>query len=170
MPDLNLPQPPPNPSPSDYWDGEGKRDGIYDGGVTAATAAPEDGNGSNGPFINRGLSGDVVGVLGKEVRLNCHVTNLGNKTVRKQFYAHHLAPEFHKKNISNISLQISWMRLRDLRLLTVGRYKYTPDRRFSPLHIPLTHFWQLRIAEVKTKQVAIHRNLKKQIRYIFFKK
>ena len=99
MPDLNLPQPPPNPSPSDYWDGEGKRDGIHDGGVTAATAAPEDGSGGgvSGPFINRGLSGDVVGVLGKEVRLNCHVTNLGNKTVRKQFNAHHFAPEFHKK-------------------------------------------------------------------------
>ena len=33
------------------------------------------------PYINPLLSPDVVGVLGKEIRLNCHVTNLGNKTV-----------------------------------------------------------------------------------------
>ena len=33
------------------------------------------------PSITADLSLNVVGVLGKEVRLACHVTNLGNKTV-----------------------------------------------------------------------------------------
>ena len=33
------------------------------------------------PSITTDLSLNVVGVLGKEVRLACHVTNLGNKTV-----------------------------------------------------------------------------------------
>ena len=35
-----------------------------------------------GPFINPELSPNVTGVLGKEVRLACHVEHLGNKTVR----------------------------------------------------------------------------------------
>ena len=34
-----------------------------------------------GPFINPELSPNVTGVLGKEVRLACHVEHLANKTV-----------------------------------------------------------------------------------------
>ena len=33
------------------------------------------------PYINPELSPNVTGVLGKEVRLACHVEDLGNKTV-----------------------------------------------------------------------------------------
>ena len=33
------------------------------------------------PFINPELSPNVTGVLGKEIRLACHVEDLGNKTV-----------------------------------------------------------------------------------------
>jgi len=73
-----------------------------------------------GPFINPELSPNVTGVLGKEVRLACHVEHLANKTV-------------------------SWIRHRDIHLLTVGRYTYTSDQRFSAHHVPMTHFWQLRI-------------------------
>ena len=36
---------------------------------------------TDGPYINAAMSPDVIGVLGKDVRLACHVTNLGNKTV-----------------------------------------------------------------------------------------
>ena len=35
-----------------------------------------------------------------------------------------------------------------MHLLTVGRYTYTSDQRFSAHHVPLTHFWQLRIRNV----------------------
>ena len=34
-----------------------------------------------GPYINPILSPNVVAVLGKEARLKCYVTGLGNKTV-----------------------------------------------------------------------------------------
>ena len=44
-----------------------------------------------------------------------------------------------------IKLQVSWIRHRDIHLLTVGRYTYTSDQRFSAHHVPMTHFWQLRI-------------------------
>ena len=33
------------------------------------------------PSIHTDISPNVIGVLGKEVRLACYVTNLGNKTV-----------------------------------------------------------------------------------------
>lgn len=79
---------------------------------------------ANFPIIHSSLSPDVVGVFGKEVRLACYVTGLGkNRT-------------------------ISWIRHRDVHLLTVGRYTYTSDQRFSAHHVPLTHFWQLRIRNV----------------------
>ena len=42
----------------------------------------------DGPYINPILSPNVVAVLGKEARLKCYVTGLGNKTVssnRTQF-------------------------------------------------------------------------------------
>ena len=80
-------------------------------------------------MIDPDFTKDAVGVVGKEVRLQCHVTNLGNRTV-------------------------SWIRSRDLQLLTVGRFTYTPDRRFSAHHIPLTHFWQLRVRDVKLSDVG----------------
>ena len=43
---------------------------------------------------------------------------------------------------------MSWIRHRDIHLLTVGRYTYTSDQRFSAHHVPMTHFWQLRIREL----------------------
>ena len=36
------------------------------------------------PFINSELSPNVTGVLGKEIRLACHVEDLGNKTVNSK--------------------------------------------------------------------------------------
>ena len=52
------------------------------------------------------------------------------------------------KELQKAFFQISWMRHRDLHLLTVGRYTYTSDQRFSAHHVPLTHYWQLRINNV----------------------
>lgn len=83
------------------------------------------------PFINPLLSPRVVGVLGKEVRLNCHVTNIGNKTV-------------------------SWIRHKDTHLLSVGRYTYTTDFRFSAQHLPMTHYWQLRIMNVTYEDQGLY--------------
>ena len=40
------------------------------------------------------------------------------------------------------------MRLRDTHLLTVGRYTYTPDQRYSSYHKYLSPYWQLGINNV----------------------
>jgi len=63
---------------------------------------------SSGPYIDLSHSGNVTVVSGHLARLNCRVRNLGNRTV-------------------------SWIRLQDLSLLTVGRYTYTSDLRFDLL-------------------------------------
>lgn len=40
---------------------------------------------------------------------------------------------------------MSWIRHRDIHLLTVGRYTYTSDQRFEALHSPHSEEWTLRI-------------------------
>ncbi|CAD7092681.1 unnamed protein product [Hermetia illucens] len=42
-------------------------------------------------------------------------------------------------------LQVSWVRHRDIHLLTVGRYTYTSDQRFRAIHHPQTEDWILQI-------------------------
>lgn len=41
--------------------------------------------------------------------------------------------------------QVSWVRHRDINLLTVGTDTYTPDRRFRGLHLPNSPEWTLQI-------------------------
>jgi hypothetical protein len=50
---------------------------------------------------------------------------------------------------------VSWIRHGDTLLLTVGRYTYTPDTRFSAVHPVLTAEWQLRIAGVQKRSLKI---------------
>lgn len=73
-----------------------------------------------GPYFDYSASKNVSALLGKTAYLNCRVRNLGNKTV-------------------------SWVRHRDIHLLTVGHYTYTSDQRFRAIHIPNTDDWTLQI-------------------------
>ena len=54
------------------------------------------------------------------------------------------------KNYCNTTtiFQVSWIRHPDIHLLSVGRYTYTSDQRFSVHHVPKTNLWQLRIREL----------------------
>lgn len=54
---------------------------------------------------------------------------------------------FHKKlnNQAHCCSQVSWVRHRDIHLLTVGRYTYTSDQRFEAQHKPRSEEWALRI-------------------------
>lgn len=42
-------------------------------------------------------------------------------------------------------IQVSWIRHRDIHLLTVGRYTYTSDQRFRAIHHPHSEDWTLQI-------------------------
>lgn len=44
-----------------------------------------------------------------------------------------------------MSPQVSWVRHRDVHLLTVGRYTYTSDQRFRAIHQPHSEDWTLQI-------------------------
>jgi len=44
---------------------------------------------------------------------------------------------------------VSWIRRRDLRLLSVGRVRYTQDERFTPLHEDGNDVWALKIQETR---------------------
>lgn len=55
-----------------------------------------------------------------------------------------------------ISQQVSWVRHRDIHLLTVGRYTYTSDQRFEAMHSPHTEEWTLRIRYAQRKDSGIY--------------
>ncbi|XP_017779592.1 PREDICTED: hemicentin-1 [Nicrophorus vespilloides] len=84
-----------------------------------------------GPYFDTTINSNITGLVGKTVLLHCRVKNLGNRTV-------------------------SWVRHRDIHLLTVGRYTYTSDQRFEALHSPHTEEWTLRIRYPQRKDTGIY--------------
>ncbi|XP_043474542.1 lachesin-like isoform X4 [Leptopilina heterotoma] len=77
-----------------------------------------------GPYIDKSASKNVTALLGKTTYLNCRVKNINNKTM---------------------SLQVSWVRYRDIHLLTIGQYTYTNDQRFRAIHNLRSDDWTLQI-------------------------
>ncbi|XP_035711573.1 zwei Ig domain protein zig-8 isoform X2 [Folsomia candida] len=73
-----------------------------------------------GPYFDKEFSRNVTALVGKTASLSCKVLNAGNRT-------------------------ISFVRHRDIHLLTVGRDTYTSDQRFQALHKPHTNEWTLQI-------------------------
>lgn len=53
-------------------------------------------------------------------------------------------------------LQVSWVRHRDIHLLTVGRYTYTSDQRFRAIHHPHSEDWILQIKFVQNRDAGIY--------------
>ncbi|KAJ6635325.1 Zwei Ig domain protein zig-8 [Pseudolycoriella hygida] len=84
-----------------------------------------------GPYFDTTIPSNITGLVGKTVHLVCKVKNLGNRTV-------------------------SWVRHRDIHLLTVGRYTYTSDQRFEAMHSPHTEEWTLRIRYAQKKDTGIY--------------
>ncbi|KAE8744909.1 hypothetical protein FOCC_FOCC008474 [Frankliniella occidentalis] len=52
--------------------------------------------------------------------------------------------------------EVSWVRHRDIHLLTVGRYTYTSDQRFEAVHSPHTEDWTLRIRYPQRKDSGLY--------------
>ncbi|XP_059620981.1 zwei Ig domain protein zig-8-like isoform X1 [Phlebotomus argentipes] len=89
----------------------------------------------SGPYVDKAASKNVTALLGKTAYLNCRVKNLGNKTML---------------------LQVSWIRHRDIHLLTVGRYTYTSDQRFRAIHHPHSEDWILQIKYPQHRDSGIY--------------
>ncbi len=45
--------------------------------------------------------------------------------------------------------QVSWIRRRDLRILSIGKIRYTRDDRFTPLHDEGNDVWALKISDAR---------------------
>ncbi|XP_044746549.1 zwei Ig domain protein zig-8-like [Coccinella septempunctata] len=84
-----------------------------------------------GPYFERTVSKNVTALVGKSAYMNCRVRNLGNRTV-------------------------TWIRHRDLHLLTVGRSTYTSDQRFTSIHNPMTEDWTLQIRYPQRKDSGVY--------------
>ncbi|XP_065165225.1 protein sidekick-like isoform X6 [Atheta coriaria] len=83
------------------------------------------------PQFDTMIPRNVTALVGKSAYLSCRVRNLGNKTV-------------------------SWIRHRDLHILTVGSYTYTSDQRFQANHHPETDEWTLQIKWAQKRDAGIY--------------
>jgi hypothetical protein len=62
-----------------------------------------------------------------------------------------------------ISKQVSWLRHRDTRLLTIGLLTFTPDRRISAIHRSSSEDWVL---EIRSTRIADLGKLRQEMRNI----
>ncbi|XP_064115478.1 zwei Ig domain protein zig-8-like [Macrobrachium nipponense] len=80
----------------------------------------EDGETPPYPIFDEAAPRNISSMTGNAAYLHCLVHNLGNKSV-------------------------SWIRQRDLHILTVGRYTYTTDQRYEVIHSQGSKDWILKI-------------------------
>ncbi|KXJ83989.1 hypothetical protein RP20_CCG023742 [Aedes albopictus] len=72
------------------------------------------------PYFDNSTRREITATVGQSALLHCRVRNLGDRAV-------------------------SWIRKRDLHILTVGILTYTNDQRFQSLHTEGSDEWTLRI-------------------------
>ncbi|XP_037081724.1 zwei Ig domain protein zig-8-like, partial [Pollicipes pollicipes] len=83
------------------------------------------------PWFQRDATRNVTALLGRSAYLSCRVCALGNRT-------------------------LSWVRLRDVHLLTVGESTYTSDERFRARHSPRSHDWTLQVKFVQHRDAGMY--------------
>ncbi|XP_017769069.1 PREDICTED: protein sidekick-like isoform X7 [Nicrophorus vespilloides] len=83
------------------------------------------------PYFDTMSPRNVTALVGKSAYLTCRVRNLGNKTV-------------------------SWIRHRDIHILTVSSYTYTSDQRFQANHHPETDEWTLQIKWAQKRDAGVY--------------
>uniref|UniRef100_A0A182UI98 Ig-like domain-containing protein n=1 Tax=Anopheles melas TaxID=34690 RepID=A0A182UI98_9DIPT len=89
------------------------------------------------PYFDNSTKREVTATVGQSALLHCRVRNLGDRAREKE--SESLTQQRHD------SPQVSWIRKRDLHILTVGILTYTNDQRFQSLHTEGSDEWTLRI-------------------------
>lgn len=92
---------------------------------------PYSGGAQSLPLFDNSTNRDVIATVGQTAYLNCRVLNLGDRAV-------------------------SWIRKRDLHILTIGIMTYTNDQRFQSEHVEGSNDWQLKISYVQEKDSGIY--------------
>ncbi|XP_037924649.1 basement membrane-specific heparan sulfate proteoglycan core protein-like isoform X1 [Hermetia illucens] len=83
------------------------------------------------PFFENSTNRDLIAAVGRTAQLHCKVRNLGDRAV-------------------------SWIRKRDLHILTIGIMTYTNDQRFTAMHMDDTDEWILKIVSVQPRDTGIY--------------
>ncbi|CAL1297649.1 unnamed protein product [Larinioides sclopetarius] len=83
------------------------------------------------PYFDDNMETNVTYQLSKTAYLHCSIRQLGDKTV-------------------------SWVRQRDLHILTVGKYTYTSDQRFTSIHVDNSDDWTLQIRDTRKSDDGIY--------------
>lgn len=83
------------------------------------------------PYFDISVPNNVTALVGKSAYLSCRVRNLGNKTV-------------------------SWIRHRDIHILTVATYTYTTDQRFQTTFHRDINEWTLQIKWAQKRDAGMY--------------
>ncbi|XP_030374615.1 basement membrane-specific heparan sulfate proteoglycan core protein [Scaptodrosophila lebanonensis] len=83
------------------------------------------------PHFDNNTEREIIAALGTTARLHCRVRNLGDRAV-------------------------SWIRQRDLHILTIGIMTYTNDQRFLARHIDNSDEWVLKVVSVQPRDAGIY--------------
>ncbi|KAH8419150.1 hypothetical protein KR222_006804, partial [Zaprionus bogoriensis] len=83
------------------------------------------------PQFDNGTEREIIAALGTTARMHCRVRNLGDRAV-------------------------SWIRQRDLHILTIGIMTYTNDQRFLARHIDNSDEWVLKVVSVQPRDAGVY--------------
>ncbi|CAO1405687.1 unnamed protein product [Diamesa tonsa] len=83
------------------------------------------------PYFDNTTKRDMTVTIGQTALLHCRVRNLGDRAV-------------------------SWIRKRDLHIMTIGILTYTNDQRYQALHTEGSDEWSLRITSPQTRDSGVY--------------
>lgn len=83
------------------------------------------------PVFDNGTNRDIIATVGQTAYLHCRVLNIGDRAV-------------------------SWIRKRDLHILTIGIMTYTNDQRFQSEHVEGSNDWTLKISSPQPRDNGIY--------------
>ncbi|XP_036233231.1 protein CEPU-1 isoform X2 [Bactrocera oleae] len=89
------------------------------------------GGGGGEPQFENTTEREVIAAVGTTARLHCRVRNLGDRAV-------------------------SWIRKRDLHILTIGIMTYTNDQRFLARHTDNSDEWVLKVVSVQPRDAGVY--------------
>ncbi|XP_042231990.1 uncharacterized protein LOC121872926 isoform X1 [Homarus americanus] len=109
------------------------------------------------PFFDVEESSNVTALLGKTAILNCRVKNIGNRTdLPDTVISGSKSLSSYGDLDYHLQQQVSWIRHRDIHLLTVGRFTYTSDERFSARHTAGSEDWLLMIHYLQERDAGMY--------------
>ncbi|CAH2232297.1 jg21679 [Pararge aegeria aegeria] len=86
------------------------------------------------PYFDNSTKREATAAVGQPAYLHCRVRNLADRAVST----------------------VSWIRKRDLHILTVGVHTYSSDARFAALHADGSDEWTLRVAPAQPRDSGVY--------------